>query len=496
MSNELMDSLARQAEAGGTLYDARGGVDDAVVAPARRRVRRAHTLRAAGTLGVTALVLAGGLTAVLEWQGDRGTVAPAVTDVPKVDPDALTADDLRPDSTARTLDDGRTGQTGILCSMPVKDNPYAGADFSRADSCPAVWVADLPLLEVTRADVTLDGDGTVHIAWVLANTSDSAITVDEGTLSIALLSDPDAAMTAEGYTSGDRQLIATSLWSSEEDRVVQMEGDSSRVTLRSGDTIEGAATLDPQMFSGLGTGGLLDGMSDGTIEPTVTLQVRVPPAGDAGTRELFLEASAVATTTGTMDPASASFEGLEPRVEGETRDDAQEAVVCHVGEADNPRFQPDDGDGVANWSTPTCEAVWIPGGKQLELSDVSISEIDKFSSVIDWSATNVSGRTLDLDNASMGVSINLGDVGYIMNSGGTSVGWNPWNSDGTRHALLSSESDPIALAPGAELSDEKMFETDPKTLDAPGSILIRVVREDDQDGTRELLLELPWSLKG
>ncbi|WP_062522657.1 hypothetical protein [Demequina silvatica] len=495
MSNELMDSLARQAEAGGTLYDGRD-MDDAVVAPARRRVRRAHTLRAAGTLGVTALVLAGGLTAVLEWQGGRGTVAPAVTNVPDVDPDALTADDLRARTTARTLDDGRTGQAGILCSMPVKDNPYAGSDFSRADDCPAMWVADQPLLEVTRADLTLDGDGTVHIAWELANTSDESITVDEGTLSIALTSAPDRVMDGEGYTAGDRQLIAPSLWTSAEERVVQMEGETSRVTLRPGDVLDGDATLDPQMFTGLGTEGLLTGISEGTVAPTVTLQVRVPPAGDPGTRELFLEDSAVVITTGTMDPVSASFEGLEPRLQGETRDDAQEALVCHVGEADNPRFAVEDGEDVPAWSTPTCEAVWIPGGKQLELTELTISQADEFSSELYWNAANVSGRELELDEASMAASIDLGDAGYIMNSGGVSVGWSPWDTDRTRKGALTSASSRAFLPAGAELTGSKTFERDPETKGADISILIRVVREDDEDGTRELLLELPWSMEG
>ncbi|WP_062467625.1 hypothetical protein [Demequina maris] len=495
MSNELMDSLARQAETGGTLYDGRGGVDDAVVAPARRRVRRARTMRAAGTLGVTALVLAGGVAAALEWQGQRGEIAPAITTVPDTH-DGITADDLRVGTTARTLDDGRTGQAGILCTMAVKDNPYAGADFSRADSCPAVWVADEPLVELTRADVVVDGDGTVHVSWELANASGDPILVDEGTLSIALASDPDRVMSGEGYTAGDRQLIAPSLWSDTTNRVVQMEGDTSSATLAPGGTLAGDATLDPQMFTGLGTDGLLEGLSGGSIEPTLTLQVRIPPAGDPGTRELFLEASAVASTTGSMDPVSAAFEGLEPRIQGETRDDAQEALVCHVGEADNPRFQPDDGDGIASWSTPTCEAVWIPGGKRLELTDVGITQQDKFTSVFQWSATNVSGRTLDLDEASMGVSIDLGDVGYVMNSDGVSVGWTPWNGDSTRHALLSSESDPLSLDPGNPIAGEKTFERDDKALDAHGAVFVRVVREDDEDGTRELLLELPWSLAG
>ncbi|MDN4476955.1 hypothetical protein QQX09_13935 [Demequina sp. SYSU T00192] len=496
MSNELMESLARQAETGGALYDGRGGVDDAVVAPARRRVRRARTMRTAGTLGVTALVLAGGVAAALEWQGQRADVAPAITDVPVVDPDAITADDLRAGTMERTLDDGRTGQAGVLCTMTVKDNPYAGANFSRADSCPAVWVAEAPLVELTRADVVVGGDGTVRVAWELANVSGGPIAVDRGTIGIAITSEPDRVMSGEGYTAGDRRLIAPSLWSDRGKRVVQMEGDSDLLALGTGDLLDGDVVLDPQMFTGLGTEGLLEGMSDGTVHPTVTLQVRVAPAGAAGTDELFLEASAVATTTGSMDPVPVSFEGLEPRTRGETRDDAQEALVCHVGEAENPRFQPDDGDGMANWSTPTCEAVWIPGGRLLELTDVGIAQQGEHTSVFQWSAVNVSGRALDLDEASAGVSIDLGDVGYVSNSDGVSVGWTPWNDDSRRHALLSSASEPVTVAPGDPITGEKTFERDDKALDAHGAVFVRVVREDDEDGTRELLLELPWSLAG
>ncbi|WP_062312578.1 hypothetical protein [Demequina rhizosphaerae] len=493
MSNELMESLARQAETGGALYDGRGGVDDAVVAPARRRVRRARTMRAAGTLGVTALVLAGGVAAALEWQGQRADVAPAITDVPDA-PDevtGITSDDLLTDTAARTRGETLPGQAAALCSYDETANPFSGDVGGVAFNCPAVWVSDAPLLDLS-ASATVEPDGAVDVTWTLTNVSDDALVVDRDAITLGLLTEPDAIV--ESTTGGDDTTVALSLWTSDSERFVSAQSGTEPISLEPGETLDGGSLLLPQTLGETTVDGMVEAMADGRLDPTVTLQVRIPPAGLGwATDELFLETSATVAPTGTLDPVSPAFVDLEPRTRDEVRADAQAAFSCWLGRA-NPRTgdeQLDDG----YWTNAQCDAVWIPGGPQVALTDLTLTERDQYNDVVaTWTITNISDHDVAIDATSAGLNIDLGDVGGITMSGGTTIGWTGWSEDGTRRYVdLPAVTEPVRLGPGGELYGEHHFMQEPGLKKASITLTVRVVRDDDSNGDRELFLEVPWN---
>ncbi|WP_062528878.1 hypothetical protein [Demequina rhizosphaerae] len=493
MSNELMESLARQAETGGALYDGRGGVDDAVVAPARRRVRRARTMRAAGTLGVTALVLAGGVAAALEWQGGRDRVAPAITSVPHT-PDAIhgiTADDLRATEAARTRGETLPGQAAAVCTYDEVTNPFSGDVGGVAYNCPAVWIGDAPLLDLSAA-ATVEPDGAVDVTWTLINVSDEALVVDRDAITLGLLAEPDAIV--ESTTGGDDTTVALSLWTSDAERFVSAQSGTEPVSLEPGETLDGGSLLLPQTLGETTVDGMVEAMADGTLDPTVTLQVRIPPAGLGwAADELFLEASTTVASTGTLDPISPAFVDLEPRTRDEVRADAQAAFSCWLGR-ENPRTGEERLDD-AYWTNARCDAAWIPGVPQVTLTDLALTERDEYNDVVaTWTVTNVSDRDVSIDARSAGLNIDLGDVGGVTMSGGTTIGWTGWSQDGrARYVDLPAVSEPVTLGPGGELHGEHHFMQEPGLKSAEVTLTVRVVRDDDENGDRELFLELPWA---
>ncbi|WP_062386015.1 hypothetical protein [Demequina iriomotensis] len=483
MSNELMESLARGAEAGGELFDARVA---GVVGPARSRVRRARTMRGVGAAGVAAIAVAGVAIGASAWGGDRTEIAPAD---PTPTAAAVTAEDLRWDTAPRVRGEAGTGQAALVCEFDaVSDNPW-GEQFegSLADSCGAVWVGDAPMLEVSAASVTVAGDGAVSVTWQLTNTTDEALLVDEAGTSLAFTTDPDGEGTGIAMTDGG--IVATSLWSGDTERTAHMEGESRIVRLAPGDSLTGASTFAPDQLDGPGFASPLEELADGTLDATLVVQVRIPPAGAVGTHELLLEASATVPATGTLDPVTPAFDGLEARAPGETRADAQAALACHIGDAANPRVNgAPDNDGEPGWSSPLCPTVWIPGGPQIEVTELSASGDTDYLDIA-WTLRNVSDGTLSLDRAAMGIAVEIDGAGWMSTSENTSVGW---TGEGDHYAFLASETDVVVLQPGETLSGIG-HASGRELADADRAfITIRVAREDDANGARELVLEAQW----
>ncbi|WP_062308080.1 hypothetical protein [Demequina subtropica] len=487
MSNELMESLARGAGEGGDLFESRAAW---VVDPARSRVRRARTMRGVGLAGVAAVAVVGGVI-VASTLGGRGTdVAPAD---PTPTGAALTADDLRWDTSPRVRGEAVTGQAAVECTFDyVKANPWSdGHSGSVTDNCAALWVGDAPLLEVSEASAEMAGDGAVTVRWTVTNTSGTAITVDPAATHLLLTGDPDGV--SSGLSLVDEATVAASPWSSDTERFVAMDGATGPMRLEPGDGFSGRSVLSPDDLDGPGFTSLVDSFASGAADATVTLQVRVPPAGAVTTSELFLEAETSVPVTGTLDPVSPALEGLEPRVAGESRDDAQAALLCHVGDADNPRTngagRGSDGEPVI--TSPLCPTVWVPGGQQLEFTRLLFaSEPDAGMIPATWTLTNVSDEPLTLDRAAMGIIVEIDGAGWMSSTENTTVGW-PAEGD-ERYGYLSSESDVVTVEPGGTVTGEATLDVGEIEGADRFYVTIRVARDDDENGARELVLETEW----
>ncbi|WP_062463952.1 hypothetical protein [Demequina soli] len=500
MSNELMESLARQAESGGALYDTRP-VDDAVVAPARRRVRRARTMRAVGTVGVTALVLAGVTAAALQWDGGRHHVAPAL---PTQDATpALRADDLLHGMSTRVRGETSTAQAATVCYLADGKNPWVEDNYKVSttvfDNCPAMWIGTSHLIELESTTVVVGGGGSIRVEYLVTNTSSDPLMIDPVGSTVALLTAPDAVVTLP--STADGQYVGTSLWQSDTTRSAEMGGDSGPIRLEPGAHYEGATTYTAQVLRGSDANDIAQRFSAGELDATVTVQLRIAPDGTPGTRELFLEASETLAASGTVTPSSWVFDGLEPRTPGETRDDAQAALDCRVGGDQNPRTQePLDADTLG--TSPTCDAVWIPGGKELRLSSLDFAVNGTSRTLeVSWTLENATAAALSLDRASTALlmetdpSTPAGESTWFQadTAGGVS-GDTLWQSHTTRHGFLTNLTAADGqLMPGGTLEGTHTFEGyDAPPDGATYSVLIRVARDDDANGDRELLLEVPW----
>ncbi|WP_062515848.1 hypothetical protein [Demequina gelatinilytica] len=487
MSNELMESLARGADAGGDLFDSRVS---SVVDPARSRVRRARTMRGVGLAGA-ATVAAVGIAVGASTLGGRGTdVAPAD---PTPTGTALTANDLRWDTAPRVRGEAGTGQAAVECTFDhVKANPWSdGHSGSVTDDCAALWVGDAPVLEVGEATVEIAGDGAVTVRWTVSNASDTAITVDPAATTLLFGTDPDAVST--GISLVDDATVALGPWSDDTTRHVTMDGDTSPMRLEPGGTFSGTSLLSPDDLDGPGLPSLLDDLTSTTGQATITVQVRIPPAGAVSTSELFLEAETTVHPTGTLDPISPALEGLEARTAGEIRDDAQAALLCHVGDADNPRTSTSrEGDDGGPWLTqPLCPTVWVPGGQQLELTRLLFaSEPNAGMIPVTWTLTNVSDQALRLDRAAMGIVVEIDGAGWMSSTENTTVGW-PAEGD-ERYGYLSSESDVVTVEPGGTVTGEATLDVGEIEGADRFYVTIRVARDDDENGARELVLETEW----
>jgi hypothetical protein len=284
MSRELMESLARQADAGGALFDDRAS---AVVEPARARVRRTRRLRAAGTAGAAALVVAAGVVGATMLGGDGSPLAPAGPAPTATPHAALTAEDLMTNiEVMRRTFENAPGQLAAVCSMEPRDNPWsaqAQAEFMTLyTDCARMWVPGTNLLVFEAATLRIDDTG-VTADWEVRNISDVALVLDPAASTVALSAPEGVDVTP--WVS-DHRYAGTPLWLPDNMLGVVLSSGSAPQVVEGGETLSGTQRFE--------VGQQVDGEPDmiamiiaGEITPSLSVQLRVPPQQDPGTTELF-----------------------------------------------------------------------------------------------------------------------------------------------------------------------------------------------------------------
>ncbi|WP_062317897.1 hypothetical protein [Demequina maris] len=469
MSADLEDALARRARAGIDLYDARS-----LASPVHGRVRRRRTMRGLGTGAVaTVVVLAGALGAVALGSASP-TVDPATTSPsPSVSasasgdllPGIVTAEDLLA-STAGA--DG--GQLALLCTP------------ARPRECDELIVGASPLLDLVRTgtSVEVDAGHVAYVAWTVRNISDQRIRIDKAWETPVVITE-----------SGVQDPLATLAG-------LGSELPADPVDLAPGDASAGAGTID-----------LVDGpaIKPGTAV-NLEMLVPVPFADPAETRELWLRvispdwvnASEVESIRNSPLYAEDLREGaLTRHREDYDLGSAQTALDCVLDGADNPRTSSGGLDPFA----PRCEALVVNAVAPLLTLTKAIFEVDEASGTLTvrWTAQNTSGKRLRIDTGGASVAIeDAGDASgpawtSMSSAGSIASSGSLWTTDTTRKALLRSTSvvetvEPWQLFAGSATLD----------LDAAGdfaaahtSVQVRVASRSDLDGSRELVLEVPWN---
>lgn len=497
MSRDLMDALAREAAHGAALYDARADVDDAVVAPARRRVRRARRTEAVGALALSAAVVVGGVLAVDAWRpAEEAPIAPAQPQetAPAAPTGWLTADSVEVVAPRERDVPGEAGwQEAMLCdNAPRVEEPGEAEGPSLTfTECEAVWL-DRTLLELSAAGVRAEGDGGLAVEWLLRNVSGQDMEYNASGVTTAVVADLDGAAPDPLVTHNG--VVSESLWASGSARLAAVTNLATASMLAADSRTGGSTAFGAAELAAAGYQPLVDGVAAGTVTPTVTLQVHLPVL-DVDGRELWVELESDPSAAADAPPALPEdvFADLAPRTRGQVRWDAQPALDCRVPAGENPRA-----GAAAPAAAPDCEAVWIPGERPL----VSIGQVDflvnevEGTTTVTWRVRNDTDGTLSLDQAGSAMTLET-DPDATASAPPTDVAAGPlvaatrWTSDTTRWGFLSEESDVVLVAPGTTVGGEAVFEG---TEQPSGlfSVLIRVARADDGDYSRELLLELSW----
>ncbi|WP_062298121.1 hypothetical protein [Demequina maris] len=471
MSADLEDALARRARAGIDLYDARS-----LASPVHGRVRRRRTVRGLGTGAVaTVVVLAGALGAVALGSASP-TVDPATTSPsPSVSasasgdllPGVVTAEDLLGTVGGAGADGG---QRAYLCT------PAAPRQ------CDEVTVGQEPLLEIVRTgtSVEVDAGHVAYVMWTVRNAGDQRIRIDKAWETPVVVTESDAQ---------DPLATLAGLGS---------ELPADPVDLAPGDASAGAGTIDLDARPAIEAGTAVN----------LEMLVPIPFADPTEKRELWLRvtssdwvnAAAVESIRSSPLYAEDLREGAVTRhSEDYDLGSAQTALDCVLDDADNPRTSSGGLDPFA----PRCEALVVDAVAPLLTLTEATFDVDEASGTLTvrWIAQNTSGKRLRIDTGGASVAIEDADDGSgsawtSMSSAGSIVSSGSlWTSDAMRKALLRSTSVVETVEPWQLFAGSATLDLDEAGdfAAAHTSVQVRVASRSDLDGSRELVLEVPWN---
>lgn len=499
MSRELMESLARQADAGGALFDDRAS---AVVEPARARVRRTRRLRAAGAAGAAALVVAAGVVGATMLAGGESPLAPAGTRG-----DALMAEDVLALSRAAVGPESTgPGQEIAHCVVDPRDNPWSAqaqaAFMTLAMDCGRAFAGDAPLVEMTTTSLASDGSG-VMVEWEVRNASDQPLRLDPAGSAVAVMGmSEDVELTP--WVSGNIY-VGPPVRHPDNTLGVVLRSGSAPLTLAPGDTLSGAEYI--------AAGQQVEGVPDavamiiaGELTPTVAVQLRVAPAGEPSTSEVFLHVESDAVEVihrGTLARTAEEFlAASEPRVRDGVRGGTQAALDCAVPLGGNPRMPGTEGDQA--WVE--CDARWL-------LTESPLVTLTEFTTSYDastgqltvtWTAQNTAGEPLRLDTGGAMVTVETHPTSAppdneIAESStlGTVTTQTLWLDEEHRSGVMRRASAVETVGPWQLFAGEAIFDWDvtERAVDPRFGLQVRIAREDDAaevPGASELLLEVPW----
>ena len=499
MSRELMESLARQADAGGALFDDRAS---AVVEPARARVRRTRRLRAAGTAGAAALVVAAGVVGATMLGGDGSPLAPAGTRG-----DALMAEDVLALSRAAVGPESTgPGQEIAHCVVDPRDNPWSAqaqaAFMTLAMDCGRAFAGDAPLVQMTTTSLASDGNG-VMVEWEVRNSSDQPLRLDPAGSAVAVMVvSEDVELTP--WVSGNIY-VGPPVRHQDNTLGVVLESGSAPLTLAPGDTLSGAEYIP--------TGQQVEGVPDavamivaGELTPAIAVQLRVAPAGEPSTSEVFLHVESDAVEIihrGTLARTAEEFlAASEPRVRDGVRGGTQAALDCAVPLGGNPRIA-----GVEDeLAWVECDARWLLTESPLVTLTEFTTSYDESSGhlTVNWTAQNTAGEPLRLDIGGAMVTVETspstppGDNDLTeASTQGTLATQTLWLDEEHRSGVVWSTSALETVEPWQLFAGEALFEWDVTEgpVEPSFGLQLRMARADDETevpGVSELLLEVPW----
>lgn len=503
MTERLHDQFAFDAQAGEDLYDARAA---SLTTRARSRVRRARTMRAAGTGALAAVVI--GIAAVgVAWGGGRDGVAPAVSPsatassspTPTVaDRDArVTADRLASSASPRErgVAPDVERQEAALCEGPW---PEPGSNGIVFDECAAVWVGDGWVMDAF-ATVSFDAvTSQLVIGWEIANATDEPLAFDGDSVAIGLVSDPEGRST--GASVSRQTVLDTSLWLSDTTRGMVLGGDSEEMVVPAHQVRSGVAIIPVAAPAEGEDADVAYLVATGAVDPWVVVQARLLPSeGDVG-RALVLETTTLPAAAELATTADDLRGVAQPRnAEDFDRGAAQAGLDCVMDPTLNPRLSEIDQGAFF----PICDAVWLTDDSPLlELRDMTV-DYDAVSGevTVNWTVGNASGGRIQIDRGSVAVAVETGSAPELetstsveLSEGGSLVGDSLWVSPTERYGFVTRESSVEELEPnqlfGGSTTIDGLSEEDLSGIRA--SLLVRIPARDDLDGAQELLLELHW----
>lgn len=505
--NALEEALARREQAGLTEY---GDRDDALVTPARSRVRRARTMRTAGW-GAAAVAVVGVAVAaivVAPSAGDRA-VEPAG---PDGDPSGsvVRAEELLAGAALRTpglqVDDVR--QDALRCDVGAESNPWARADSAPGvygAECDAVRVGDEQLVRLVPEETTVRVDRTdaraaFTVDWTLQNVSaDTTVAVDRGAAVAGLVVGRDTVGTA-GPSISNRGFWTASAWLSPSTRLGLLVSDTDPIALAPGETLSGSTVLEWTASDTSSGDEALMAIAFGGAYPDVTVQLRVLPAGAAGDTELLLEATSLTRPEIVVDdaPDGVVADDLLGALRERTREmadalDAQPVLRCEPEPGLDPRWGELDQDGL----NVACRSFWASDSPMLELTDLTFT-VDGDELDVDYGVRNVAGYPLALDLGATAVAVSTAPEavpgqGRSVNVDGAALwGDQLWLSNTERYGLIRRAPDVTMLADGGMYAGEARFPLDAVPADGSGEWSVQVPLSAQAGAEEALLLEVVW----
>lgn len=500
--NALEEALARRERAGLAAYGER---DRALVTPARSRVRRARTMRAAGW-GATAVVVMGvGVAGVL--------AAPSIWER-EIDPAGIAgaahAEDLLANALPRTpgLEPSDVRQDALRCEVDPDENPWARTDVAGAvygAECDAIRVGDeqllrlLPEATIVRVDRT-DARAAFTIDWTVQNVSaDTTLAVDSGAAVAGLVVGGDT-MGSEGASISNRGFSSSSAWLSPTTRLGLLVGETDPISLAPGETLSGSTVLEwTASDTSFGDEALM-AIGFGGAYPDVTVQLRVLPAGTPGGTELLLEASELITPQIVVDeaPDGVIADDLRGALRGRTHEmadalDAQPVLRCEPDPGLDPRWGEVDQDGI----DVVCGSFWASSKPLLELRSITFT-VDGDELDVDYEVRNVAGYPLALDLGAAALAVNAspdtipGEGASVGFDRGALWGDQLWVSDTERIGLVRRPLQTHMLPDGESFAAEARFPLTALPAEGAGEWSVQVPLVAQAGAEDALLLEATW----